>query len=543
MLRISIKHKLISVFILISLIACIVGIFGIKGIQRVHEAGDMIYRRIAIPDALLISISTDFQSIEVALRDMMAARNDAEARDLANRIIELGNDIKDNADTFEKTIVTPEGRKLFVEFNDLYNLYDKQLAKMVGLMKEKRNSEATALLHGTMAKLSLSTQDAIKRIVDRKLDLAKKLDEESDVTVQRSIVTMIVIIVAGVLMAVMMGVLISLAITRPIREIVKRATFIAGGNLSFDHLVIRRRDEIGDLSEALNAMSDNLHDAVWRIFNASSLVTEAAAELDKTFDELARGSKDQLLQSVQVAALMGHINATMQQIAIKFGQASANASAAGEAAKKRHGVISRSAPVMESIAQATNESKRVIEGLSDNTRKLDAIVGAIDDVGAHANMLAVSAGIEAAHIGENCKGFAVFADKVKKLAEQTSVAIKESKGIFKSIQDDIAKAASSIDASVNEVEAGARFASLSGDSLADILDTSQAMQETMRQIADAIQQQSAALGEMTASSESIASVGRLSSLAAQRVSSASRDLNRLTNDLQFVVHRFTLKEP
>lgn len=79
---------------------------------------------------------------------------------------------------------------------------------------------------------------------------------------------------------------------------------------------------------------------------------------------------------------------------------------------------------MEQIHNSTNECKRIISNLGEESKEIIGIVGTITKISSQTNILALNATIEAARAGENGKGFAVVAEQIQKLAEQTKIAVE-----------------------------------------------------------------------------------------------------------------------
>ena len=98
--------KVISGFILMAVIMCLIGIVGIMKIKQIDKADTMLYERVAFPLGQLADISTDIQKLRVNIRDLMTARTKEDRTVFETGIKELKNRISDNSRKFEKTIVT-----------------------------------------------------------------------------------------------------------------------------------------------------------------------------------------------------------------------------------------------------------------------------------------------------------------------------------------------------------------------------------------------------------------------------------------------------
>ncbi|MGG3921768.1 methyl-accepting chemotaxis protein, partial [Geobacillus thermodenitrificans] len=196
----------------------------------------------------------------------------------------------------------------------------------------------------------------------------------------------------------------------------------------------------------------------------------------------------------------------------------------------------------------------VIKGLGRRSEQIGSIIEAIRNIAAQTNLLALNAAIEAARAGEHGRGFAVVADEVRKLAEQSAESARQIAELIAAIQEETAHAVQSMESVVNEVTAGTGVIRTSGETFSQIR---AAVDEVAKQIRDV----SASVSEMAASSEQIvrsvqlvADVAESTSAGTQEVSAATEEqlasmeeisasaasLSKMADDLQAIVRKFSL---
>jgi len=150
-------------------------------------------------------------------------------------------------------------------------------------------------------------------------------------------------------------------------------------------------------------------------------------------------------------------------------QASQLATSANDAAMAGGEVVAR---VIDTMSTITASSKRMAE-----------IINVIDGIAFQTNILALNAAVEAARAGEQGRGFAVVAGEVRELAQRSALASREIRTI--------------IDESVDKIGTGSALVSDAGESMKSIVAQVKHVQDLIKQIAEAAQEQSAGIGSVS----------------------------------------------
>jgi methyl-accepting chemotaxis protein len=325
----------------------------------------------------------------------------------------------------------------------------------------------------------------------------------------------------------------------PLKDLALKAELIANGDLSVEFHTVSN-DEVGQLTESLKIMVDNLQRIIRQVGDAGSAIVSASTELTASTEQMATGTREQSDQTKFVATAMEDMSKMIIENSTNAGVLNETAKTAKDAAVHGGKVVEESILGMHRIASVVKASTETTRILGASSNQIGQIISVIDDIADQTNLLALNAAIEAARAGEQGRGFAVVADEVRKLAERTTKATKEIAVMIKRIQNDTLQAISSMEQGTREVDQGIQQVDAAGNSLSEIVQLSLKVTDMVSHIAEANMRQAMSSKDITQNIEGISNVARETATGVSQIARTAEDLDRLTLNLQQLTNTFKL---
>nr|WP_083584365.1 methyl-accepting chemotaxis protein [Bacillus weihaiensis] len=362
------------------------------------------------------------------------------------------------------------------------------------------------------------------------------LSSETTAAAQGIFIKTILVILISVIVGAVLVFLIIRSILQPIRSLVSSAERISRGDLTQD-ITSSSKDEIGQLSASFMQMVKNLRIVVNNIRHSSDSVSASAEELIASSDQTTEGTR-QVSEGIQQVAsgaenqttkieenkqaleevLQGivSISSTSSNVA-DLAQESVNEAAEGGK------IVQSNLQQMKFIHSSVVETNKVIQSLSHRSTEIGHILDAISQIADQTNLLALNAAIEAARAGEHGKGFAVVADEVRKLAEQSQRSAGQIAEMISSVQLDTKKSVDLMNDVSHNAEAGLQISQETSEKFDTILRRMNDMTPQVEEVSATVQQMSAAVQEVSASANDLAEIARESAATSEEVAATTEE--------------------
>ena len=332
--------------------------------------------------------------------------------------------------------------------------------------------------------------------------------------------------------------------------------------------MLKRKDEIGKLSVAINALTQNMRGLLRQIAQSAEQVAasseqltasaqqsaEAANNVAESIQQVAMGSEKQVGAVNDTSAIVEEISATMQEVAATAGEMATLAEQTAKAAQTGKASIDVAVTQMGAVSDGSRQAQQAAEELKGSSARIGEIVDLISSIAGQTNLLALNAAIEAARAGEQGRGFAVVAEEVRKLAEQSEAAARQIKDLVDKNHGSIGNVVGAIDSAIRDINQGVELVNVAGGNFANINQQISQVTEQVEVIAQSVHE--AATGsqrivvsikavenlsrDAAAESENVSAATEQQSASMQEIAASSQALAKLAEELKVAVARFRI---
>ncbi|MGR9374261.1 methyl-accepting chemotaxis protein [Rhizobium leguminosarum] len=526
-MRITIKLKLAAAFGFVILLLVGSAVYGIISLSSLNDAvGNLI--------------SGPAKRLELALEAKTAELN--AVRWQKNALLEMDpevarKDYQNSAKSLDEMVVfatggqqlaTAEGKPTWDRLVELAKRFSEGSNKVASIQESGDRAAAAALSSGEVRALVMELEDVFETLVTLQQKSMTQADNDTDILYSSTKNMLIGIAIGASVIAFAAALWIALGVNSGLRKIMNVASAVAIGDLN-QKIEIKSNDEIKDLVNTINVMTDNLRSTAGianQIANGDLTVSPKPLSekdtlgiaLEQMVERLRGVVSDAAAAAENVSAGSQELSSSSEQVSQGATEQAASAEEASASMEEMAANIKQNADNAAQTEKIARQSAKDAEASGDAvTRAVQAMrtiaekIGIVQEIARQTDLLALNAAVEAARAGEHGKGFAVVASEVRKLAERSQSAAAE----ISSMSGDTVKAAQE-----------------AGDMLGRLVPDIRKTAELVSEISAACREQDVGASQINEAIQQLDKVTQQNAGASEQMSATSEELATQAEELQ-----------
>ena len=452
----SISKKLIAVFSVIILLMFSLTIFNSYNMKVSNDELIALYNEDTKGILYIGKVSEIALENDLLTNLLCTDESSGNKEKIINTIKENRVKCNDYIEKYKETIFGDEEDTLYTNiFLNSFSEYNKIVDEIIALTMKGDKEGAKALIPELDRQKEGYTWD-LNNIVNMNESWAVQSVEESKARYKRSVFISNIYLILAIIFSVVCSFLIIKEIRGYLKKIGLLSNRISEYNLS-EEINIEKNNEFGIIANSLNKAQDNIRELLKVLIESTEDMSAGSEELYATVEEMTSQLEEISASANNINSTVQETSATAEELYASISEVSSRTIVLEEKANEGRGnaeKISKKAydtkvstkalldnnekvflSVKEEIIEAMNKAKVVDE--------IMVMANTINEIAEQTNLLALNAAIEAARAGEQGKGFAVVADEVRTLAEQSREAVKDVQATIKDVREAFNKIASS----------------------------------------------------------------------------------------------------
>ncbi|NFG60759.1 methyl-accepting chemotaxis protein [Clostridium sp. CMCC3677] len=433
--NLKVKTKLIGSFLFMAMIVILIGLVGREALINTNNNVKEMYNVDLQAMQKILSIKANLETINGKI---LLEMHEDHKNMFENAKTEINEKVEENTTyikEYEELNISDKERQAFNKFKQGLEKYRIERESLVSYIYEG-NFEGAEKKYLDIQPIQQEMTKSLNELVEINQNIAKTANENNKNTFIKAKLFIDVITIISILIAITLALSSSLSISKLLDKMINFAERLALYDFSTS-LDIGTTNEFGKAANALNKVQENIRELVKNIMDDSQDISSASEELSATVEELsanamhineavneiANGMHETSATSQEVTSAVEEVDLSITQLSSKAVQGSNNAN---EFKEKALVVQNNSKIAIENTEKLYSEQEKKMMKAIEDGKVVDNIrdmADTISNIASQTNLLALNAAIEAARAGEAGKGFAVVAEEVRKLAEQSSLAV------------------------------------------------------------------------------------------------------------------------
>ena len=520
----GVKTKILAAVAVPAVAAATIGVLGMQAMGDATARAEKLYSGNLKGAVAGSQIDALVANLRVNTRDTVLS-NGPDVHGNLDKGRAIVAELDDLVATYEATGMSPDRR---VALDDLVAAVDAYAAfqqQVLGPLALAGDVQGWIAVNGSQGPaLVTAMEDNIDRLLTIEEGDGQKAIDSIKSSAASQTTTSIAIMVAALLIAVGVGLVVATGIARATRKVQDVTDALAKGDLTRSS-GLTTKDELGRMGQALDAAVTDLRAVMASVVGSADAVAASSEELSASSAQISASAEETSAQSGVVSGAAEEVSRNVQTVAAGADQMGASIREIASNAAEASDVAARA-------VQAAETTTATVAKLGESSAEIGNVVKVITSIAEQTNLLALNATIEAARAGEAGKGFAVVANEVKELAQETAKATEDIARRVLAIQGDTTAAVTAIG------EISTIVAQIS-DRQTTIASAVEEQTATTNEMSRSVQEAASGSTQIAENITGVSSAADSTTQALGQTRIAVDELSRMAADLRSTVGRFT----
>ncbi len=328
--------------------------------------------------------------------------------------------------------------------------------------------------------------------------------------------------------------------SRPVQLLADRVSQISAGDLTVDLPQINRADELGNLVEAFRSMVSNIRRQMGQILEATNVLMDSTARISTTVSEVAQSTSRTSSAVTETTTTVEEVRQAAKMSSDKAKQVEASSREVEQTSQSGKKATEETIERMQLIKKQMESIGETVVRLSEQSRAIEDIISAVQDLADQSNLLAVNASIEAARAGDQGKGFAVVAQEIKSLADQSRKATDQVRSILEETRKWVSAVVMATEQGGKAVESGVQESHVAGEAIITLTRSVTSSSQAASVISASSEQQVVGVDQVSQAMVNIDESMRQNLEGTRQLEDATHQLEELGSNLKKLIQAYRI---